>query len=414
MLLCLSGGADSTALFRAFLLARIPFEAAHCNFNLRGDESTRDSEFVSSLCRDAGVTLHMTDFDTRSLLEKGESVEMACRRLRYDFFRSLKSQYGFDRIVVAHNADDNIETFFLNALRGSGSRGLRGMRRDDGTLLRPLLKVSRKEILEFLDQLNQDFVTDSSNLSSDYRRNFLRNEILPLLRSRWEGLDKSLDTTIGLLEKENEILEKTISETLAPFKNSLPFSVILKFPDPETLVFRFISQFGGSSDIAEEISRSLPAPIPGKWWRLSENHRAIATRDALIIEPEVPGQSNDFSPSVSSFEWQEFPMNAEVMEKAQSASLNEIYLPLGPDNFEWRHADKDMFIRPLGMKGKQSVWKILKDAGIPAVHRGRFPVLVEKLTGQPVWVPGLKRSGLFLLSGDEKSVFYLCSKTFRL
>ena len=117
LLLAVSGGADSIAMLAAFNMARIPVEVAHCNFNLRGDESLSDRDFVKAFCADLNVPLHIAEFNTLDSALKGESLEMTCRRLRYDFFRQLKEKHGFSRIAVAHNSDDNIETFFLNLLR---------------------------------------------------------------------------------------------------------------------------------------------------------------------------------------------------------------------------------------------------------------------------------------------------------
>ena len=290
LLVAVSGGADSVAALRLMLSvadrARVAVEAANCNFHLRGEEADRDSRFVSDLCAELEVRLHAVGFDTREWmrLNPGNSLEMACRRLRHDWFDSLMAEEDFCRLVTGHNSGDNAETLFLNLLRGAGVNGLKGMIPDDGRVLRPLLGFSRREILEYLARIGQDFVTDSSNLSSDYRRNFLRNDVLPLLASRWEGLDTALRHSQELLRRENRILQHFIREALPAEGAPLSWHAINAFPDPETLIFHFIRPFGGSSCIAAEIARSLPRPETGKRWHLASGRIALATRRGLKIE----------------------------------------------------------------------------------------------------------------------------------
>ena len=152
LLVALSGGADSVALLRALLELGYTCIAAHCNFHLRGDESMRDERFVRNLCQNLGVELHVKDFDvmTYKREHKSASTEMACRNLRYDWFQALRRQLNCRRVVVAHHADDNVETFFINLLRGTGISGLVGMSQDSrvSRVARPMLQVTRQQVLD--------------------------------------------------------------------------------------------------------------------------------------------------------------------------------------------------------------------------------------------------------------------------
>lgn len=298
ILATVSGGADSVALLAALSSnPRLSVIAAHCNFHLRGEESMRDQLFVENLCRRLNITLIVKDFDVehyrnsrsgvfidRSVPEAGHkvSIEMACRELRYEWFRSLLEEYGLERIATGHNADDNIETLLLNLLRGSGTTGLRGMLPDSNGVIRPLLSIHRTEILSYLKEKDLDYVTDSSNLQSDFRRNFLRNEILPLLRSRWPGADKALDRSIELLRAENAVVEAAVSSHLpasehsqsqkplkdnvtSQSKNSLgncgplKISEVLSFPAPELLIRRYILPLSPRTTTATEIFSAIKA-----------------------------------------------------------------------------------------------------------------------------------------------------------
>lgn len=401
VLLAVSGGADSTALLLACSLAGLEFDVAHCNFNLRGEESLRDAAFVEDLCKKFSAKLHTISFDTAHEARQGESTEMTCRRLRYDFFDLLRSKQGYARIVLAHNADDNIETFFLNALRGCGSRGLKAMEADTGILLRPLLEFSRKEILEFLAIQGQDYIVDSSNLASDYRRNYLRNEVFPMLESRWGGFGKAISTTIDIQQREHHILEHFISKALGPDPRFLSWEALQQFPDPETLIYRFISQFGGAPSIAREMALSAAEPQTGKRWIISAGVEAVFGREGIKILDRDSG-----SLPAPSFFGEKVAIKDVDFNKIKKAPLREVYLPADREYF-WTTATNEMKIKPLGMKGSQYVWKILKDAGITVPERVYFPVLLEKSTQEPVWVPGLKRSRLFLVNPDTPLLLHI-------
>lgn len=403
-LLGLSGGADSCALFHAFRLAGVPFEAAHCNFNLRGEESLRDKEFVVRLCSKFDIPLHLIDFDTEKEKIPGDSIEMTCRRLRYDYFFHIFASHGFSRIATAHNIDDNAETFFLNMLRGSGVKGLKGMVPDNLCILRPLLRFSRSEILEFLDEIGADFVTDSTNLESDYRRNFLRNEVFPLLRNRWEGFDKAISNTMRLLYEDYLIEKRALSVALEDIDRLLPWECLDSFPSPETLIFRFIEPHGGTTSIAREISLSIDLGVaPGKKWKLEDPFEVVITREGILIE-------NILVPvcvfNSEKYVWEKIKSSSLDMQRVRSASLDEAYLPLGEEHYEWVNANQEMRIASLGMKGSQSVWKILKDAGFTIRQRENFEVLVSRSDGQPVWMPGLKRARIHLIDPSSATPVY--------
>lgn len=403
MLLGVSGGADSTALVVAFSKAKIPFEVVHCNFNLRGSESIRDREFVRVLCKHFDAKLQLAEFDVAAEALREESTEMTCRRLRYDFFRKLKESEGFGRIVIAHNEDDNIETFFLHALRGSGSRGLKGMEEDTGEILRPLLHYRRREILEFLKQNSQTFVTDSTNFhSDDYRRNFLRNEVFPLLESKWEGFTRAIATTIELQKHDNRIVEHFTSKALEGVGNVLPWHVLYNFPDKETLIFRFVSTFGGTPTIAREMAASADKMTPGKEWRIAEGTTARFTRKGIAIFKEEADTS-----ALPDYNWKKIEGDHLRTADVHTSPLSVAYLDEGPDAFEWQPATIKMKIKSLGMQGTQPVWKVLKDAGLSPAERKNFMVLVDKGSGEPIWLPGIKRSRLHLVAPDAHYAYMI-------
>lgn len=270
-----SGGADSCALLYALHSVGLQLKVVHCNFHLRGEESMRDQRHVEALCSSLGLPFSVVDFDVEAQCGKpGVSVEMACRDLRYAYFFRLLAESGFDRVAVGHNADDNVETLLLNLFRGSGVKGMKGMLKDNGRVMRPLLDFTRKEIEEYLEEVGVNYITDSSNLTSDYRRNYIRNELLPAIEQRWKGVKKAISTTIVNIQSEERVLDWA-AEELLPAEDFLPLQTIALSPDPFWIIYRFSSRYGATRDIAVEITdvyekKAGSQTIVGKSWKAGE------------------------------------------------------------------------------------------------------------------------------------------------
>ena len=183
VLLTVSGGVDSMVMLSLFARSGYAIGVAHCNFQLRGAESEEDEVLVQQEAARYGVPFYNMRFDTKGEMERtGESVQMAARRLRYDWFNALCAEYGYDAIAIAHHADDSIETFFINLLRGTGLRGLTGIHAVNGRIVRPLLFASRRDILDYAHAERIPFREDSSNRSTKYLRNKVRLGLIPRIR----------------------------------------------------------------------------------------------------------------------------------------------------------------------------------------------------------------------------------------
>jgi tRNA(Ile)-lysidine synthase len=223
----LSGGADSTALLLFLKKFSTSVEAIHINHNLRGAESIRDENFCRALCEEQGVKLHVISVDVRDHSEiTGKSIEESARILRYKAFDNIT--HGVDPIFTAHNADDNAETVIYNLVRGTGLTGLCGIPAVRGNIYRPFLSVKRSEIIEFLKENDQDFIVDSSNFDNSYTRNYIRNEIMPLLKNINPSLSDSVFKTSEILASLDSFVKNAASETIGncDLKNAPP--VILR------------------------------------------------------------------------------------------------------------------------------------------------------------------------------------------
>ncbi|MBR4845992.1 MAG: tRNA lysidine(34) synthetase TilS, partial [Bacteroidaceae bacterium] len=264
LLVALSGGADSIALLRILLELGYSCVAAHCNFHLRGEESNRDEAFCQTLCKELNIELHVTHFDTTTYAqEKGISIEMAARELRYEWFEDLCRTYGYTRVAVAHHRDDSVETLLLNLVRGTGLAGLTGIRPINGRIVRPLLSLTRQKIIIYLEALGQEFVTDSTNLQDEYVRNKIRLQIIPLLKKINPQVSEKISETIQHLREVETIYKESIKEAIQRVTDDtlqiIHIPTLLAEVEPRIVLFEILHNRGFVSAQIDDIFRSLTA-----------------------------------------------------------------------------------------------------------------------------------------------------------
>ena len=306
-IIALSGGADSVSLLLVLKHLEselgITLEAAHCNFHLRGDESLRDEEFCKQLCRRLHVPLHLVHFDTHAYADLHHvSIEMAARDLRYAYFEQLRRDIHAHDICVAHHRDDSVETLLLNLVRGTGLRGLRGIQPRNAHIIRPLLSHSRQQIEQYLDALGESYVTDSTNLHNDVKRNKIRLNVIPLLRELNPSASQSIFETSLRVTEALKIFDDAIQHAIADVttpqtqnsklktQNSpLIISVprLKQQPSPEYTLHEILSPRGFTSAQIEQIYTSLDTNPTGKIIT-SCTHELAFDRSTLILQPKTP------------------------------------------------------------------------------------------------------------------------------
>ena len=306
-IIALSGGADSVSLLLVLKHLEselgITLEAAHCNFHLRGDESLRDEQFCQQLCRRLHVPLHLVHFDTHAYADLHHvSIEMAARDLRYAYFEQLRRDIHAHDICVAHHRDDSVETLLLNLVRGTGLRGLRGIQPRNAHIIRPLLSHSRQQIEQYLDALGESYVTDSTNLHNDVKRNKIRLNIIPLLRELNPSASQSIFETSLRVTEALKIFDDAIQHAIADVttpqtqnsklktQNSpLIISVprLKQQPSPEYTLHEILSPRGFTSAQIEQIYTSLDTNPTGKIIT-SCTHELAFDRSTLILQPKTP------------------------------------------------------------------------------------------------------------------------------
>ena len=335
-IIALSGGADSVSLLLVLKHLEseldISLEAAHCNFHLRGDESLRDEQFCQQLCRRLHVPLHLVHFDTHAYADLHHvSIEMAARDLRYTYFEQLRRDIHAHDICVAHHRDDSVETLILNLVRGTGLRGLRGIQPRNAHIIRPLLSHSRQQIEQYLDALGESYVTDSTNLHNDVKRNKIRLNVIPLLRELNPSASQSIfETSLRVTEAlkifddaiQHAIADVTIPPRECPSGGALVSSAPTKQsrtaptkqsrtaptkqlgttpshpliislprlkqqPSPEYTLHEILSPRGFTSAQIEQIYTSLDTNPTGKIIT-SCTHELAFDRSTLILQPKTP------------------------------------------------------------------------------------------------------------------------------
>lgn len=391
-LVALSGGADSVALLLLLRDLGYRLEAVHCNFQLRGDEADRDEDFCQSLCDELALPLHRAHFDTRSYAQlHGISIEMAARQLRYAYFRQLREAIGAEAICVAHHRDDSVETILLNLIRGTGIHGLTGMKPRQGDVVRPLLCVSRADLVSYLDGLGRSYVTDSSNLVADVKRNKVRLQILPLI----EAINPSFRDTVLTMAAELEGIERVVDTQLAHYAEATELSIeaIRQEPSAELALYYFLQPRHFNPSQIRQIADRLAASSGSRW--ISPTHELLSDRGRLTIHPlEADAPRPMRMPETGRYSY----ANEVTVRLSRVERDDRFVLPTSPETVAL-DADKvkfpliirrtqqgDRFV-PLGMKGGKLVSDFLTDQK-KSVWEKRHQVVVCDAEDQILWIVG--------------------------
>ncbi|MBQ0080923.1 MAG: tRNA lysidine(34) synthetase TilS [Alistipes sp.] len=402
ILLAVSGGVDSMVMLDLFVsLGYHNIAIAHCNFSLRSEESDGDEELVVSTAKRYGIKLYSIRFDTKAeMAQSGDSMEMAARRLRYNWFEELCQREGYEFVSVAHHADDSIETFFINLLRGTGLRGLSGIACCSGRVRRPLLFASREDILCYAKKNNIAFREDSSNNSTAYLRNKIRLLAVPLFRSFNERFNHVMRGNLGRLQATQKflssVIEKIESEVLT-HKDSYDEIEVDKIDpsfDKKFVLFEILnSRYGFSAETVESLCAALSeSESPKKFF--SRQYVACTSRGRILVlksgkedecEVEIKRGSGKTDTSFVSISIKEDTLDnfqSLVLPKSEALlDLDKISFPLCLRR--WKAGDAFF---PLGMSGKKKVGDFLTDRKLSPVEKSRQMVLLS--AQKIVWVVG--------------------------
>ncbi len=383
VLVALSGGADSVALLHILHRLRYDCIAVHCNFHLRGEESMRDQYFVEALCKRLNIPLQIVEFDTEKYARKNKvSIEMAARTQRYTAFEQIRTQQKALAIAVAHHRDDSAETLLLNLMRGCGLRGLHGIRPRNGYIIRPLLCIDRSDILQYLKVCGEKYITDSTNLKSDYTRNKIRLEILPLMAQINPSILQTLAETAERIAEAENIYDSALRESITHIYsgNRIDLEAIKNEPSPQTLLHEILAPLGFNSAQTADIIGSIDSGC-GQCYK-SADYTVIKDRNQLIVTPngEQFGQTitlpqeGDTSTPYGTIRVRKEPFDGTIPKQHNIATLDarKVALPL-----ILRPTKRGDRFAPFGMRGSKLVSDYLTDRKRSIIEKQRQFVVTD-------------------------------------
>lgn len=417
-ILAVSGGADSIGMLHAFKYLNLKILVLHCNFSLRGKESDMDEQFVKRFCDNYGIAHSVRKFDTTGYARaNGLSIEMAARELRYQWFREVREKKKMDYIVVAHHADDVSETVLINLCRGTGIKGLAGIKPVNDGILRPLLNCSRQDILKYIEDHQLGYRTDSTNNSLDYVRNKIRHKVIPVFKEINPSFLETMAENCETLKETEEIFQygiRRLQEDILDCEEDeilIHIAKTLASPAPYTLLYETLKPFGFNKTQIRDILNTHNA-TPGKqfmagshilvkgrtFWRLYDDSKK--TRVTVIID--APGT---FTIAGRTFDISLFPKpeNYEIPRNPEIASLDadKVRFPLLVRN--WQAGD---YFCPIGMKkSKKKLSDFFTDQKFSAKQKKECLLLCSD--NKIAWILGYRPDDRFKITSFTKNILQI-------
>lgn len=417
LLLAVSGGVDSVVLCELCKRVGYSFVIAHCNFQLRGEESKRDEEFVRKLAGQYSVEFVLARFDTESYAAENKlSVQVAARDLRYNWFKQFIDEKKADWILTAHHADDNIETVLMNFFKGTGISGLRGIPEKNDRIVRPLLGIRKAQLLDFAKTTDLHWVEDSSNVSDKYSRNYFRNQLIPLVGQLYPQAEENILSNISRFSEVEMIYQQAIEQfkkKLIEQKGSefyIPILRLLQQNPLNTIVYELTKNFGFSAAQSKEIIKLFDSES-GKMIQ-SATHRIIRHRKWLVISALAPGDNtiiviDEYDKKIDTHK---FSLTVEtrngdytlVKNSSELAQLDKKYIKFP---LILRKAKPGDYFYPLGMKKKKKLNRFLIDQKASKIEKEN--VWVIESGKRIAWVVGHRIDDRFKLGPQSQSTLVL-------
>ncbi|MDP4206516.1 MAG: tRNA lysidine(34) synthetase TilS, partial [Bacteroidota bacterium] len=388
---------------------------AHCNFSLRGAESDGDEQFVCRLAAEHHLPLEQITFGTEGVAkEKGISIEMAARDLRYEWFNKMARKHSCKWIAVAHHRDDNAETFLLNLIRGSGIKGLTGMKPVSGNLIRPLLFASREEIASYAASNLLVHREDSTNTDTKYLRNKIRHEVLPLLETMNPSFRENLEQTIQSLTDVNAVFTNCSEGLIQSVISSkgedteVDLKKLKQINGWPALLFEFLRKYEFTPSVVNDIVRTIDGNSGVTFY--SPAHVAVRDRERLIIcrkTETVPVQeyiiregqeeiTEPLSLQLGIFDAEGYRIPREC--SIASFDLDKITFPLVIR--KWNKGD---VFKPFGMKGFKKISDYFIDQKFSLPEKGRVWLVCSG--NEIMWLAGYRTDDRFKITPETKKVF---------
>ncbi|MDP9047451.1 MAG: tRNA lysidine(34) synthetase TilS [Bacteroidota bacterium] len=414
ILVAVSGGMDSVLMAHLFKSAGFNFGIAHCNFQLRGDESLSDQEFCTQLAGQLRVPFHTTSFDTlKFVADNNISTQMAARQLRYQWFEQVRQQSGYHCIALAHHQNDAIETILLNLTRGTGIAGMHGILPKNGNLVRPMLFLKREEIETIVRENKLQYVEDSSNTSVKYARNKIRLEVIPKLKELNPALERTFEHNLGHFRE----LEMFLEQQVAKLKNDLfvyqddeihlPLDGISQLEPKRLLLFKLLQEYGFNETTIGDLVQALDKQ-PGRTFEttgfvlLLDRGKLILTKKNGIAQQPVQIALNDHHVHYGSYKLTLLHDDSPLIIKnnAMAASVDAGLLQYPLTLRTWQQGDH---FYPLGMKTRKKLSDFFIGQKLPLHQKNEIPLLVNG-NGDIIWIGGYRPDDRYKVTGNTKKV----------
>ena len=409
LLLAISGGADSVCLFIVLYELGYKIELAHCNFNLRGKDSDKEERFVKDLSNKYGVRYHVKSFETKKYANtENVSIQMAARDLRYKWFDELLAKNNLDFVITGHHKGDNVETFLMNLIRGSGINGFSGIKPKNNNIVRPLLEISRQEIENYLNKKNISYCNDSSNLELKYLRNKIRHQLLPLLKEMNPNIEKTISNEIFVLDQVNKFVQQKIDKVREQIlkENQGVYKInivdLSKLDYLEIVLFEILKPFGFFE--VDKIIKAMHSQS-GKWF-FSDTYRVLIDREEIIIsELEHHQDAIDILKTANQIRT---PLNIKfsistdllVHKKPNVAELDFEKLSFPLQLRKWKNGDR---FKPLGMRNFKKLSDFFIDEKYSLLDKQSQWILCSK--DDIVWIVGNRIDERYKVDTNTKKTY---------
>ncbi|WGD34690.1 tRNA lysidine(34) synthetase TilS [Olleya sp. YS] len=411
LLIAISGGLDSVVLTHLSKQSNLKISLAHCNFNLRAEESDADENFVLDLSEQLDLEVFIESFDTEEYAKEHKlSIQMAARMLRYNWFQDLAEQLQFDYILTAHHVDDNLETFLINLTRGTGLDGLTGIPEINENIVRPILKFTRQQIEDYAKENDLKWREDSSNASTKYLRNKLRHDVIPVLKEVNPELLSNFQNTVSNLNDTADIVEESVQAVLKRAilnidnsQVSYKISEFKKLNNPKAYLFEIFKDYGFTqwTDIVNLLEAQSGKQVS------SATHSLLKDRDCLILS-EINVEETTFETKINLEDNSvETPLGSLIVEPVQDISKsNQSIIYVDKDLLKFplvvRHWEEGDYFYPFGMKGKKKLSKYFKDEKLSLLDKNKVLLLCSQ--NQVVWVINYRSDNRFKVTDTTKSI----------
>jgi tRNA(Ile)-lysidine synthase len=412
LLLAVSGGLDSMVLASLCHQLSLQIGIAHCNFQLRVEESDADADFVKNFADKNNIPFFLTRFDTQSFAKDYQlSTQVAARELRYQWFYELLEQENFDYILTAHHADDNLETFIINFSRGTGLNGLTGIPSQNNKIIRPLLSFSRKEIETYANANEIQWREDSSNLSDKYLRNKVRHRIVPVLKDLNPGFLSAFETTLQQLQQSQSLVndaaimvyQQVVTEESN--QKNIDLDKLKVLPNYKAYLYQWLQPFGFKAwnDIYDLVESQSGKQV------FSTGFRLLKDRSHLILSPLEIKDATEYWIQENQMQVN-FPLKLSFSKVSDISDVSNTTIFVDEKKLAFplviRKPKTGDFFQPLGMNGlSKKISKFFKDEKLSLVEKEKVWLLCSK--NEIIWVIGMRQDERFKTENTTQNILQI-------